>query len=264
MLQYLPFVTHGNRRLRNVLARVKIDKASKQLYNYDIPEGMRPDHVATAYYRNPALDWLLYALNNRINPYYDFGVTDASVLERAIAAHPARHRIAYWRHNWRAAEGEKLSITQWKSLPATHKKYYQPVTDVNFTPVSYVRARSPEMKVRTNARATVPLLDEEQAPDKNSFWQDPTGRRVAWVTNVDATNRLVTVEHVLDFDWLQSRPGAKILHVAYETDEAQFWEPVTLDTHWREENQRRRRVQLVDPRDVGDVERYVALALSQP
>ena len=62
--------------LTNVTARYKIRDVLKSkvaiYYDYIVKDGDRPDLIAYKYYDDETLDWLIYLVNDIIDPYYDW------------------------------------------------------------------------------------------------------------------------------------------------------------------------------------------------
>ena len=62
--------------LTNVTARNKIRDILKNkvaiYYDYIVKDGDRPDNIAFKYYEDETLDWLIYLVNDIIDPYYDW------------------------------------------------------------------------------------------------------------------------------------------------------------------------------------------------
>ena len=68
--------------LTNVTARYKIrDKLKDRVaiyYDYVVQDSDRPDLIAFKYYNDETLDWLIYLVNDIIDPYYDWPLTQDS------------------------------------------------------------------------------------------------------------------------------------------------------------------------------------------
>lgn len=66
----------GTELLTNVTLRFKIRdilRSRVAVYNdYYIKEGERADIIAFNFYEDPSLDWLIYIVNNIIDPHYDW------------------------------------------------------------------------------------------------------------------------------------------------------------------------------------------------
>ena len=62
--------------LTNVTARYKIRDVLKNkvaiYYDYIVKDSDRPDLIAFKYYEDETLDWLIYIVNDIIDPYYDW------------------------------------------------------------------------------------------------------------------------------------------------------------------------------------------------
>jgi hypothetical protein len=62
--------------LTNVTARYKIRDRLKDrvaiYYDYIVQDSDRPDLIAYKYYNDETLDWLIYLVNDIIDPYYDW------------------------------------------------------------------------------------------------------------------------------------------------------------------------------------------------
>ena len=66
----------------NVTARYKIRDRLKDrvaiYYDYVVQDSDRPDLIAFKYYNDETLDWLIYLVNDIIDPYYDWPLTQDS------------------------------------------------------------------------------------------------------------------------------------------------------------------------------------------
>ena len=62
--------------LTNVTARYKIRDELKQraaiFYNYTVKEQDTPSSIAFKYYGDETLDWVIFLINDIIDPYYDW------------------------------------------------------------------------------------------------------------------------------------------------------------------------------------------------
>jgi len=66
--------------LTNITARYKIRDILKSrtsiYFSYTVKDGDRPDVLAYKYYGDETLDWLIYLVNDIIDPYYDWPLSD--------------------------------------------------------------------------------------------------------------------------------------------------------------------------------------------
>ena len=71
--------------LTNVTARYKIRDELKNkaaiFYNYTVKEQDTPSNVAFKYYGDETLDWVIFLVNDIIDPYYDWPLSYSSFIE---------------------------------------------------------------------------------------------------------------------------------------------------------------------------------------
>lgn len=65
------FLELTNITLRYKIAQV-LNNKSAVIYEYNVPEGTRPDVVAYNYYGDPTLEWLIILINNYIDPLFEW------------------------------------------------------------------------------------------------------------------------------------------------------------------------------------------------
>ncbi len=62
--------------MTNIMVRFKIHAALNDriaiYYDYLVEEGQRADVIADQYYGDPTLDWIIFLVNNMINPLFDW------------------------------------------------------------------------------------------------------------------------------------------------------------------------------------------------
>jgi len=66
--------------LTNVTLRFKVRDIIKNrtaiYFDYVIKDSDRPDIIATKYYDDPTLDWIIFLVNDIVDPYYDWPLND--------------------------------------------------------------------------------------------------------------------------------------------------------------------------------------------
>ena len=71
--------------LTNITARYKIRDILKQraaiFYNYTVKEQDTPSNVAFRYYDDETLDWVIFLINDIIDPYYDWPLSYNTFIE---------------------------------------------------------------------------------------------------------------------------------------------------------------------------------------
>jgi hypothetical protein len=74
-----PYINYNNQKATYILAKGEIISQYlnnyKTFYNYTIKDGERADIVAYKEYDDSSLDWIIYVINNVIDPYYDWYMT---------------------------------------------------------------------------------------------------------------------------------------------------------------------------------------------
>lgn len=69
--------------MTNIMLRFKINQIIKtkraEYFQYSIEDGDRPDVVAYKIYEDATLDWLIFLINNIIDPYYDWPLSQTDL-----------------------------------------------------------------------------------------------------------------------------------------------------------------------------------------
>ena len=73
---YYPSILYNSHVSKNLLIKNIFIESSfndyKKFYNYTVKEGERPDIIAYKEYGDSSLDWIIYLINNVIDPYSDW------------------------------------------------------------------------------------------------------------------------------------------------------------------------------------------------
>lgn len=128
-----PIVTYNGYSVRNIMLRVKpLDKVINTpnvFYNYQLENSIRPDNIAYDVYQDPYTSWLIYLVNNIVDPYYDWNLGQYDFQQFILAKYGdyanAQGRVAYWNNNW-YNDTKSISIDAYNLLEVG-KKYYEPV-----------------------------------------------------------------------------------------------------------------------------------------
>jgi hypothetical protein len=134
----LPVIDYNNVLVRNIVARVRAFERAKKIntifYTYRIKDGERADTVAYNYYGNANYFWVIYLVNDIVDPYYDWPMSnqtfDRYIIEKygSIAAAQAlitKYRkidTAYYLHN--TLPSVIIPATDYASLSAAEKNNY--------------------------------------------------------------------------------------------------------------------------------------------
>lgn len=72
-------------KLTNLTKRFKITDAVKDrgavFYNYNVKDSDRPDIIAEKFYEDGTLDWVIILVNDIIDPYYDWPLTESNLMK---------------------------------------------------------------------------------------------------------------------------------------------------------------------------------------
>lgn len=102
-----PEIVYGTQIAKNLVARPSIITTvfnnTTSFYDYVIKDDLRPDQVAGLYYDDPNLVWLIFLMNNIIDPYYDWPLTDAQFdlfMETEYGSRAASQALVlHYKHN---------------------------------------------------------------------------------------------------------------------------------------------------------------------
>lgn len=128
-----PIVTYNGYSVRNIMSRVKpLDKIVNEpnvYYNYQLENSPRADNIAYDVYQDPYTSWLIYLVNNVIDPYYDWNLGQYEfqqfILKKYGDYANAQGRVAYWSNNW-YNNPQTITIGAYNLLEEG-KKYFEPV-----------------------------------------------------------------------------------------------------------------------------------------
>jgi len=128
-----PIITYNGYSVRNIMSRVKpLDKVVNEpnvYYNYQLENSPRADNIAYDVYQDPYTSWLIYLVNNVIDPYYDWNLGQYEfqqfILKKYGDYANAQGRVAYWNNNW-YNNPQTITIDAYNLLEEG-KKYFEPV-----------------------------------------------------------------------------------------------------------------------------------------
>jgi len=141
-----PKVSYGNNIAINILTSIKFNDIAKRnnfvFYPYVVQEGERADIISANYYDDAKYSWVIYAANDIIDPFYDWPLSENDfktfIIKKYSSAQAAIEKIVYYTTNWED-DDSMLSTSAYQALPASLKKYWQPIAGINNNIVSYER-----------------------------------------------------------------------------------------------------------------------------
>jgi hypothetical protein len=151
-----PIISYNGQLAINLIPKIKFTEAAKKTgavyYPYTIEEGERPDIIAANYYDDARYSWLIYMVNDIVDPYYDWPLDDSQFKEFIVKKYgsieTATESIAFWRVNWYEDE-TRLTTAGYEALPSYSKKYFRPIEGSTGLVVAYDRSKI-DYAVETN------------------------------------------------------------------------------------------------------------------
>ena len=152
-----PIITYENYQIRNIAERAVVVTKAKiapfDYFPYELGNNLRPDQLANAYYGDPTLDWMIYIVNDIVDPYYGWHLYDLDFDDYIIQKYgdlgTAQQTIAFWRTNW-PIDTRTLTVDAFGRQPDEFKKYWVPVWGkTKGTIIGYSR-RQDDTTVNTN------------------------------------------------------------------------------------------------------------------
>ena len=195
-----PQIQYGNTITLNILARVAAANTLLSNFNvfypYTMKEGERVDSVAFNYYDDPEFDFLIYIVNNIIDPFFGVYLSDTDfnnyIVDKYGSIANATQTPVYYKNDW-ADDPSVLSQSGYDALPAANKKYWNPIVDQDNQTVSYQR-KPADWIIDTNQVLTVNIT-------LNGNTQFQIGEPVTNSNNgtgfvVFANSSLLNVQHI--------------------------------------------------------------------
>lgn len=260
-----PTIEYDGVVTRNITERVVMVTTPRMVptnyYPFELINGMRSDQLSGEYYGDPNLDWLVYIVNDIIDPYYGWHLWDEDfeefIIKKYGSVEYSQQLIAFYRNNW-YDNPEPLSLASYAALPHDLKRYYEPVMGpVN---IQHYTRRQEDWVMSTN-RIELWSVTHNATPIANgdllviTYDTFPTGWAYCQLAN--ATH--LVVKHVIGNNdpgsvltsWSDANASANlvavtVLQTSIPDTEAAYWEPVAYYDVEREANENRRFVELLD------------------
>lgn len=271
-----PTVTYNGTIARNIIARTAFTEAArKDIYSnfdYTLPsEGVRADYLSSVTYNSPYYDWVIYMMNDVVDPYHDVYLRSTEFEDYIIGKYGsvdnARNTILFYRNNWYDDE-TSLTVDSYDSLDYDIQRYYNPIINNANQVVSYRR------KQEDWIQSTNKIVELTIYGDVNEY---PIGSRITQsftlaqgtVCNIDAVNNILTIQHVsgtfeIEMLYTDVINGIKTISQIIPDTEAAYWNPVSAYEYEAELNETKKHINLIKPSYVSDIEKtFQALIKAQ-
>lgn len=196
-----PTIFYNGHQCKNLLTRAKLtDQSKKDLqlyYPYTIKESDgRAELISDYYYSDPYAVWMIYFANEVVDPYFDLGLNqqdfDSYITKKYGSVANAQSHIAFYRTNWELLEDSSIFISEYESLSAEEKYYWEPVLDV-YGNLNKYRRKKEDQIVNTNRMFELTI--------ENSLGEFKSGERIEANSSiygyvVNANNTHVLIQHV--------------------------------------------------------------------
>lgn len=273
-----PVISYNGQLAINLIPKIKFTEAAKKTgavyYPYTIGEGERPDIIAANYYDDARYSWLIYMVNDIVDPYYDWPLDEDQfnqfITSKYGSIEDSKENIVFWRVNWYEDES-RLTPAAYDALPSYLKKYYKSVEGATGSVVGYDRSKI-DYALETNkiqhltVASTTGYRVGEQINQKTSG----TITGTAFVKQVLDSTTLI-IQHVLgSFTATSGSVGNVIgkstaatsalsaittISTAINSNEAAYWTYVTQYDYENELNEQKRHIKLLDKTYIDQVEK---------
>ena len=278
----VPLVNYGGQSARNLLAKAQLTPKTKQtttlFYPYTMNADDRIDVLSYKYYDNPDYAWLIWMVNEVVDPYYDMALSEdnfkAYIIKKYGSIQTAQTRIKYWRNDW-SEDDTTLTPIEYNALPCYYdsvnkinvntKKYYDPTLDVFNNIYGYSRKKE-DWILATNRAATFSCTTTGQFIEGEKIRKNVSN--YGYVVFSNGTE--MTIQHVTGvisngdtLEGVESGATCTVTSVPYvqitiPAEEMQFWSPVTYYEFEQEQNEKKKEIVLVDNRYKQSVEDELA------
>lgn len=140
-----PIISYSNSQVVDITRRTtllnKVFENPYVYYPYDLSDEERAEQLSARYYEDPFQSWILYLVNNIVDPYYEWYLTESQLYELSEKKYGsyfiANQKIKNYKNDW--AGKENISVSAYDALTVGMKKYWEPVYGVAENIVSYKR-----------------------------------------------------------------------------------------------------------------------------
>ena len=103
--RHFPIIEYGTKIARNIIARPRLKESILNnplaFYKYVVENDFRPDQVASNYYDDPEMVWLVFLANDIVDPYHQWPLTNSQFNESMKAKYgsleTARSKILHYK-----------------------------------------------------------------------------------------------------------------------------------------------------------------------
>lgn len=270
-----PVIYYNDNVAVNLLAKVRFSDAAKKAgaiyYPYTIIEGERPDIIAANYYDDARYSWLIYLVNDIVDPIHDWPLTEDDFNRHVIKKYgslvDAKERIQYWRTNW-YDDDTILNPAGYAALPSYAKKFFAPRVGASGSVAAYERLQD-NLAVDTNKIQAIVLSSATNFKVGDIVTQKTSGNITAKATITHIVGSTITVNNTIGniantAGAIGSLTGgtatASVMNVTtiatpIPINEMAYWTYVTTYEYENELNESKRHIKLIDKSYIDQIEK---------
>jgi hypothetical protein len=253
-----PIIQHGAFIAKNIVAKLSLVDSVKQnttiFFPYTIKEGERADNIASIYYDDPELYWLIYLVNDIVDPYHDWpkdqNTLDSFIAEKYNSVAEAQERILKYTVNWYGDDRE-ISTAAYEALSSELKKYWSP----NISPANAVlsyRRKALDWELSTNQVWELTVLDNSSFEVGERVYTDDGEATIA----NKHSSTILSVQHITGTfmtGTLRSKTtsastsllSSNQVYVGISALEQSYWSPLYAYEYELKLNERKRNIRIM-------------------
>lgn len=272
-----PLTIYNGQPALNLLRRVDFNSSVKDFltsfYAHTMSADDKIEDIAYNYYGDVDLDWVLYHVNDVIDPRYDapssYSVFDDFIQKKYGSKVQALRRIAYYKNNYEG-DDQIISTSAHDSLDSSVKKYYQPVMGVigiagyERAPIDFI-ASSNQIISATITNTTGSFIPDEVVY-KNSdttnaaqvSWSDETGINIQHIRGsfFSDSNYTLTGETSGSIATIDATTVKLLFNVIPQSEQV-FYKAISIYEDEETKNENKREIYLVDNGNVTGINKQL-------
>ena len=265
-----PKITYNNNQIVDITKRVTLlDRVSSNpyvFYPYELTGQERADQLSNRYYADPFKSWTIYLANKITDPYYEWYLSNDEFNEfiekKYGSIYKAQTKIKFYRNNWE--NQDPISRSEYNSLTASQKKYWNPNYGGGSTILNYVR-KEEDWSSSTNKIVSYTVSNTNFVIDELCnivLKQDNLGKGQV----VAVSNNIVYVQHVYGTFFTSDNVSITSNSYIYGTEsnvnavvtavtavsnniseeESIYWKGITYYEYENERNEYNKSIRLID------------------
>lgn len=269
-----PIINYDGYFARNLLSRVGFDKNVKafnsNFYPYTVKETDRPDSLSYNYYDNADNEWLIYLVNDIIDPYHDYRLTsedfDSYITKKYGGITEASRQTAFYRNNWES-DDQVITVAAYTAKTEKEKFFWEPVIGYVGEILGYQRKQS-NVIVSTNMIVELTTAEQDTQPTVGERLMIDSSN---YGTVISGNTTAVVVQHVVgtfpDSAYTAtaetsnvsiSVTGSTTIQESLDSDIQSYFSPVSMYTYEIEKNEQKKHINLLDNRFSAAAEKKIS------